>query len=138
MLNAASATIAQRTAAACVIFFISSPPGFPQDARRCDAPVMVAEPVILALDGEPMTLADANASGHRGTAKGANLPIWRTCMATLAIALGMTAPAAFAQHGAEANNMELVGFNDLQARSAYQPVIQNQNGRWIPYIWHLA
>jgi hypothetical protein len=29
-----------------------------------------------------------------------------------------------------------VGFNDLQARSAYQPVIQNQNGRWIAYIGH--
>ena len=32
--------------------------------------------------------------------------------------------------------MELVGFNDLQARSAYQPVIQNQNGRWIAYVGH--
>ena len=32
--------------------------------------------------------------------------------------------------------MELVGYNDLQARSAYQPVIQNQNGRWIAYIGH--
>ena len=41
-----------------------------------------------------------------------------------------------AQHGAEAKNIELVGFNDLQARSAYQPVIQNQNGRWIAYVGH--
>ena len=48
----------------------------------------------------------------------------------LAIALVVTAPAALAQHGAEAKNIELVGSNDLQARSAYQPVIQNQNGRW--------
>ena len=32
--------------------------------------------------------------------------------------------------------MELVGYNDLQARSAYQPVIQDQNGRWIAYVGH--
>jgi hypothetical protein len=46
------------------------------------------------------------------------------------------APAAFAQQVAEAKNMALVGFNDLQARSAYQPVIQNQNGGWIAYVGH--
>ena len=32
--------------------------------------------------------------------------------------------------------MELVGYNDLQARSAYQPVIQKQGNRWIAYIGH--
>ncbi len=37
---------------------------------------------------------------------------------------------------AEAYNMRLVGFNNLQARSAYQPVIVEQNGRWIAYIGH--
>ncbi|MEP6655954.1 MAG: hypothetical protein ABJC33_01880 [Betaproteobacteria bacterium] len=37
---------------------------------------------------------------------------------------------------AEAKNMELVGYQDLQARSAYQPVIREQNGRWIAYIGH--
>jgi hypothetical protein len=51
------------------------------------------------------------------------------------IAATAIAPAAFAQQPA-ARNMELVGFNDLQARSAYQPVIQNQNGRWIAYVGH--
>ena len=39
-------------------------------------------------------------------------------------------------HGAEARNMRLVGANDLQARSAYQPVIHEQSGRWIVYIGH--
>src|ERR1700682_5485422 len=29
-------------------------------------------------------------------------------------------------HGAEARNMRLVGFNDLQARSAYQPLVHKQ------------
>ena len=31
----------------------------------------------------------------------------------------------------EASNMKLVGTNDLQARSAYQPTIHHQGDRWI-------
>ncbi len=37
---------------------------------------------------------------------------------------------------AEARNMQLVGHNDLQARTAYQPVIHQQGNRWIAYIGH--
>ncbi len=36
----------------------------------------------------------------------------------------------------EARDMALVGYSDLQARSAYQPVIQQQGNRWIAYIGH--
>ena len=36
----------------------------------------------------------------------------------------------------EALNMRLVGYNDLQARSAYQPVIQKQGDRLILYVGH--
>lgn len=36
----------------------------------------------------------------------------------------------------EALNMRLVGTDDLQGRSAYQPTIHRQNGRWIAYIGH--
>ncbi|RTM03070.1 MAG: hypothetical protein EKK33_36875, partial [Bradyrhizobiaceae bacterium] len=36
----------------------------------------------------------------------------------------------------EASNMKLVGTNDLQARSAYQPTIHHQGNRWIAYIGH--
>ena len=36
----------------------------------------------------------------------------------------------------EASNMKLVGYNDLQARSAYQPTIHHQGGRYIAYIGH--
>jgi len=36
----------------------------------------------------------------------------------------------------EAKNMRLVGYSDLQARSAYQPVIHHQGDRWIAYIGH--
>src|SRR4029077_1296616 len=32
--------------------------------------------------------------------------------------------------------MELVGHNDLQGRSAYQPLIINQDGREIAYVGH--
>jgi hypothetical protein len=36
----------------------------------------------------------------------------------------------------EASNMKLVGYSDLQARSAYQPTIHHQGDRWIDYIGH--
>lgn len=36
----------------------------------------------------------------------------------------------------EASNMRLVGINDLQARSAYQPTIHKQGNRYIAYIGH--
>jgi hypothetical protein len=36
----------------------------------------------------------------------------------------------------EARNMKLVGYSDLQARTAYQPTIQKQGNRWIAYIGH--
>jgi len=38
----------------------------------------------------------------------------------------------------DAENMRLVGYNDLQGRSGYHPVIQEQGGRWIAYIGHHA
>jgi hypothetical protein len=58
-----------------------------------------------------------------------------------ALALVIAAPVlvpgfALAQHQPDASNMALVGYNDLQGRSAYQPVIHEQNGRWIAYIGH--
>src|SRR5437660_778876 len=36
----------------------------------------------------------------------------------------------------EASNMRLVGYSDLQARSAYQPTIHHQGDRWMAYIGH--
>jgi hypothetical protein len=36
----------------------------------------------------------------------------------------------------EAKNMRLVGYNDLQARSAYQPTIHHQGNRYIAYVGH--
>ena len=47
----------------------------------------------------------------------------------------LTPPTA-AQRTPRASNMELVGYNDLQTRSAYQPILQKQGDRWIAYVGH--
>src|SRR5262249_31173774 len=39
-------------------------------------------------------------------------------------------------HGAAAHRLELVGHDDLQGRSAYQPTIHQQGGRVIAYVGH--
>ena len=61
----------------------------------------------------------------------------------LALSLGVvivSAQTAIAPSSAQKqprkSNMDLVGWNDLQARSAYQPVIQKQGERWIAYVGH--
>src|SRR5262249_54564867 len=41
-----------------------------------------------------------------------------------------------AQQRTEKSNMELVGYHDLQSRSAYQPIVHKQGDRWIAYIGH--
>src|SRR2546430_2315503 len=42
-------------------------------------------------------------------------------------------------HGAEHMNMELLGTNDLQARSAYQPLVHRYgNNRWVLFVGHHA
>jgi hypothetical protein len=58
---------------------------------------------------------------------------WRQTWFSLMTALAWLLPAT-ALGQAEKLNMELVGSHDLQGRSAYQPVIHAQGGRWIAYI----
>ena len=64
----------------------------------------------------------------------------RTLLAALAaIVIGAASTRVQAQApGAapEAKDIALVGFHDLQARSAYQPLVREQNGRWILYVGH--
>src|SRR5689334_9880609 len=43
---------------------------------------------------------------------------------------------AWAQHGSSAQNMVLLGHDDLQGRSAYQPLVRENKGRWIAYVGH--
>jgi hypothetical protein len=52
------------------------------------------------------------------------------------MALTCGAGTAVAQNEEEADNMRLVGHDDLQARSAYQPVIHQQDRQWIAYVGH--
>jgi len=48
---------------------------------------------------------------------------------------GLLACAAAAA-AEEQRNMRLVGMDDLQARSAYQPIVHHQGARWIAYVGH--
>lgn len=54
----------------------------------------------------------------------------------LALTTGAPAQAPKIGDAPEAKNMRLVGYNDLQARSAYQPIIHKQGSRYIAYIGH--
>src|SRR2546421_6335606 len=57
------------------------------------------------------------------------------CCAAIA-ALVLATPFARAQHGSAAQNMALLAHQDLQGRSAYQPVMRESRGRWIAYVGH--
>ena len=58
---------------------------------------------------------------------------WYFALVALAVGLGTITTA---QQRAEQRDMALVGYNDLQARSAYQPLVHKQGNRWIAYVGH--
>jgi hypothetical protein len=60
---------------------------------------------------------------------------YRVSLVALTLAAG-AAPMAQTTGRAEQRDMALVGYHDLQARSAYQPTIHRQGSRWIAYIGH--
>jgi hypothetical protein len=63
-------------------------------------------------------------------------------VAILSAAIGLAFPGVTAAQAPkigdppEARNMRLVGWNDLQARSAYQPTIHKYGNRYIAFIGH--
>jgi len=57
-------------------------------------------------------------------------------MRGMAWAAAFAVATAWAQHPAEQSDMELLGYNDLQGRSAYQPLVHKQGDRFIAYIGH--
>src|SRR6187455_2044054 len=61
-----------------------------------------------------------------------------TSMLVMTAALAVPAKAQSPKVGdpPEARDMRLVGMNDLQARSAYQPTIHKQGDRYIAYVGH--
>ena len=69
----------------------------------------------------------------------------RAALAAITVGVCTTGTAPAAEDGAivhpasrkvESKNMRLVGYNDLQARSAYQPLIVKQGDKFIAYIGH--
>jgi len=67
--------------------------------------------------------------------------VWLASAVMLGLVAGLPGDDGVAQtplpgHPADKRDMELVGHDGLQARSAYQPVIHNQGGRFIAYIGH--
>src|ERR1700750_1103341 len=58
------------------------------------------------------------------------------CSLAAALLLGCAHARAQSGDQAEALNMRLVGADELQARSAYQPTIQKQGQRWIASVGH--
>src|SRR5256712_9064184 len=54
----------------------------------------------------------------------------------IALAPGPASSQTPRGQGAEARDMQLVGHDDLQGRSAYQPTIHKQGGRFIAYVGH--
>jgi hypothetical protein len=64
------------------------------------------------------------------------LPGARECALAAAVALACGVGPVFAQNVEEADNMRLLGHHDLQGRSAYWGVVQQQGSRWIAYVGH--
>lgn len=63
------------------------------------------------------------------------LHLWRATLLAALCTFGAAAPAQEITK-TEAHNMRLVGYHDLQARTAYQPTIAHQGNRWIAYVGH--
>src|SRR5258708_1110565 len=60
----------------------------------------------------------------------------RNRVAAAAACIALSGTAAWAEHPSSASNMTLLGHQDLQARSAYQPLVHQQGSRWIAYVGH--
>ena len=63
---------------------------------------------------------------------------WHLKVVAVLAVVGAFAVTIAAQQRAESRDMTLLGSDDLQARSAYQPIIQKQGDRYIAYIGHHA
>jgi len=65
------------------------------------------------------------------------LRLWRSAGAWAACAT-IAAGTVLAEEPARAHNMTMLGHHPLQGRAAYQPIIEQQDGRWIAYVGHHA
>src|SRR6266581_2862848 len=85
---------------------------------------------IKRIREEPLSTEQANR-----TARVASLALLAALMALPAVAQTRKEAPKIGDPP-EAMNMRLVGWNDLQARTAYQPTIFKQGGRYIAYVGH--
>jgi hypothetical protein len=83
--------------------------------------ILVAVLAALSLAGDPGVVPahDDDEDEHRGGGHG-----------------GRRGSHHVRPRAAESHNMRLVGHNDLQGRSAYQPWVHRQGRRWILYVGH--
>jgi hypothetical protein len=73
---------------------------------------------------------------QRSSVARAQAVIASTVAGLMALTLAALAQSPKIGDPPEAKNMRLVGYNDLQARSAYQPTIHHQGDRYIAYVGH--
>src|SRR5215470_7559597 len=81
--------------------------------------------------------AAATPSRRPGETLGSLLRHLAPWMNRAALAICLASVPSFGQNigdPPETKDMALVGYHDLQARSAYQPLAREQNGRWILYV----
>jgi hypothetical protein len=65
-------------------------------------------------------------------------PFAKKLISAVIVALGVAVLSCGAAAEPKGHDMNLVGTNDLQARSAYQPWVQKQGNRYIAYVGHHA
>src|SRR5258707_4810099 len=77
-----------------------------------------------------------NCMQRRSSVGRAQAVIASTVAGLMALTLAALAESPKIGDPPEAKNMRLVGYTDLQARSAYQPTIHHQGDRYIAYVGH--
>src|SRR2546430_6467670 len=105
--------------------------GFSRSTGRATAVAGAAGSGAARHPSQEAVMHDARTSPRRG----ASLAVLGLVLVSLAAGPASSqAPAR--GHGAEAHDMKLVGHDELQGRSAYQPTIHQQRGRFMAYVGH--
>src|SRR5947199_5970661 len=105
--------------------------GFSRSTGRATAGAGAARSGAARHPSQEAVMHDARTSPRRG----ASLAVLGLVLVSLAAGPASSQVPARG-HGAEAHDMQLVGHDELQGRSAYQPTIHQQRGRFIAYVGH--
>src|SRR5260370_36493573 len=90
-------------------------------------------PRVLIPQGKGRTVMQRRSSVGRAQAV-----IASTVAGLMALTLAALAQSPKIGDPPEAKNMRLVGYTDLQARSAYQPAIHHQGDRYLAHVGRAA